>query len=149
MHTLRHRNPIGRDDVQFERVLIDLGQQRRSRDGEHKRCGRGTGAREGCGLFAYSHQIRLTCESMDRSAHLVVGGQLDRDASILRSARSHLPHFCMLMDSGHRQAGRQQIQPPDALLEGRVHGRRAAVAAMRHTGHLTSFAGPLDEARER
>ena len=46
MHTVGDRNPIGRDDIQFKRVLIDLGEQGRSRNGERKRFG-GFCAREG------------------------------------------------------------------------------------------------------
>ena len=39
-------------------------------------------------------------------------------------------HLGMLMDRGHRQARGEQIQPTDALLEGRVHGRLSAIAAI-------------------
>ncbi len=42
MHPLRHSNAIRCDDLQFERVLIDLGEQRRGRNGEHKRFRRRT-----------------------------------------------------------------------------------------------------------
>jgi hypothetical protein len=59
------------------------------------------------------------------------------------------PHFCMLMDGGHRQAGRQQIQPPDALLEGRVHGRLARISAQRNTSDLPQRAGAPHQPPQR
>src|SRR6266496_6011418 len=40
MHTAGNRRPIGSDDIQIHCVLIDLGQQGRSRNGERKRGGR-------------------------------------------------------------------------------------------------------------
>jgi hypothetical protein len=58
-------------------------------------------------------------------------------------------HERMPMDRRHRQACGEQVQPTDALLEVRVHGRLSDVTPMRYTGNLTSFAGPLDQARER
>ncbi len=43
----------------------------------------------------------------------------------------------MFMDCSHREAREEQIQPTNALLEGGVHGRLAAVAATRPTSNLT------------
>src|SRR5258708_87283 len=47
----------------------------------------------------------------------------------------------MLMDSGHGQASGEQIEPTNALLEGRVHGRLSSIGAKRDTSDLTKLAG--------
>ena len=84
MHTLGDGKAIGRDDVQFKRVLINLGEQGRRRNGERKRVGGFAHARERCGPFAHRHQFRFACEAMHRSAHLIVGGQYDRLPRVCR-----------------------------------------------------------------
>ena len=77
MHPFGHRNAIGRDDIQFERVLIDLSEQGRSRNGECKGLGGLTCMRDGFGSLAQGYQFRFIREAMDFPPHLIVGGDLD------------------------------------------------------------------------
>src|SRR5438132_7264914 len=84
MHTAGYRYPIGSDDVQVQRMLIDLGQQRRSWNGEHKGLDRLAWACNRCGPFEDGHQCRLQLQAMDLRAHLFVGGQCNRRALVRR-----------------------------------------------------------------
>jgi hypothetical protein len=80
--------------------------------------------------------------------HLVIGGKFDGSTSIVLQARRELPHFSLLMNRGNFQADGQQIQPPDALLEGGVWSSRA-LAPVGPTSHLTPHAwskGPGERA---
>lgn len=149
MHTAGNGLARGSHDVQVHRVLIDLGQQGRRRNGEYKGLGRLAGTWNRFGPFTHGYQFWLTPQSMHLLAHLSIGGKFHWLALLLQQTHRHLLHFGMLPDRGHGQTGRQQIQPPDALLEGGMHGRRAAVAAIRHTGNGAKQLRPLDEARKR
>src|SRR5260370_35529290 len=82
-------------------------------------------------------------------AHLSIGGKFHWLALFLRQAPRHLLHFAMFLDGSHGQTGRQQIQPPDALLEGGMQGRLAAEPPIGQTAAGAEPTRPVDEARKR
>src|SRR6266487_5217302 len=78
MHTARHRLTRRSDNIQVHRVLIDLSEQGRSRNGERKRGGRLAFTWNGFGPFAHGHQFRLHLQALHLLAHLSIGGKFDR-----------------------------------------------------------------------
>jgi len=101
MHALRHSNPIGGHDIQFHRVLIDLREERGSRNGERKRLGGLPRAGRSFCPSAQRDQFGVAPEPMHFPTHLSVGGRFDRCSGFLCETQSYLPHLRMLMDGGH------------------------------------------------
>jgi hypothetical protein len=136
---LRHRNAIGSGDIQFERVLIDLRDERRGGNGERKRFSRLTRTGNGPGPFAHGNQFRLHLQVLHGDTHLFVGGKFGRLACFRLQSRCYLLHLRMFPDRGHGQAGWEQKQPADTLLKGRMQGTLSTAAAIGHTGNLADL----------
>jgi hypothetical protein len=77
MHTASHGRSIRGDDVQVHRMLIDLGEESRSRNGEHEGLGRLARPRHRFGPFAHRHQVRVYLQVLHGCTHLLVGGKFD------------------------------------------------------------------------
>src|SRR5205823_7968914 len=77
MHPAGYRRSIRSNDIEVHRMLIDLGQQCWSRNGEHKGLGRGAWPGHRFRSFAHRHQIWVHLQVLHGSAHLLVGGKCD------------------------------------------------------------------------
>lgn len=149
MHTARDGHPIRSHHIQFHRVLIDLRHERWSRNGEGKRVWGLSITRQRFCPFTHGHQFRLTPQPMHFLTHLIVGGKRNGFSGLLRQSLGQSLHLCVLVDGRHGEARREQIQPTNALLEGRMKSNLPGPTPIGNTRDHSQFTRALHQTAER